>query len=267
MAKGRPAQTDYKDVKKAAKAIEARGGEPTTSNVREELGRGSFSTIGQLLQQYFDEEIAKVTAEVQPDFLRAFSAEVMRVAEQKSQKQSLALKESRKQAQSMEETCAKLSDDLEVKEAQVVSLNKEVAAAQKRIEDMAQKAELSSQAHSSEVAAKENEIVAIKADIQSLRKQLASQQEEKNDLLVRCARMESTAEIIKEERDGLKSELETLRAKYEDLQENYRTSSLAAKGQEIKLETMAEQNSALRDNIAKLEAARERPDKKDGESE
>jgi len=128
-----------------------------------------------------------------------------------------------------------------------VSKNKELAA------ELAQKIELAENAYATKNEAAERMLEAAQKEIERLKASAVKQQEMHNELLLKCARFESSNTVLQEERNGLRSDLSTLREKHDSLQELYRSSSLTAKGQEIKIETMAEQNNALRVRIAVLE--------------
>lgn len=252
-AKEKRAAVTYEDVKQAAKQIEAEGRDLTNANIYREIGRGSMTTINKFLQKYLAESVEEVGAQISKDFLQAFAREVMRVSDAKGAGLSKAFLALREYADTLEAANTAQQQELEAKTDEIAKLSAEVAKHKELAAELAQKLELAEKTYVARSEAAERMIEAARKEHEALKEAAATQQESYNELLVKFTRYESTNTMLQKERDELRNDLNALREKHESLQELYRTSSLSAKGQEIKIETMAEQNDVLRSRIAAVE--------------
>lgn len=251
--KERATSVTYEDIKKAAKQLEANGRDLTNANIYREIGRGSMTTINKFLQKYLMQAVEEVGAQISPDFLQAFAQEVMRVSDEKGAGLANAMSALREHADSLEASNAAQQKELDTKEGEIARLNAEVVKGKEVTAELAQKIELAENTHAANSEAAERMLRDVRTEIETLKASAAKQQEVHNELLVKCARFESSNTVLQEERNGLRSDLNALREKHDLLQELYRSSSLTAKGQEIKMEAIAEQNNILRNRIAELE--------------
>lgn len=251
--KERSVPVTYDDVKKAIMQLEVDGRDITNINIYREVGRGSMTTINKFLQKYLAQAVEEVEARISPDFLQAFAQEVMRVSDEKGVGLANALSALREHADVLEAVNAEQQKGLEAKADEILGLNIEVVKYKKLATELAQKIKLSENGHITKNEASERMLEVTRKEIETLKITAIKQQESYNELLVKCARFESSNTVLQEERNGLRSDMNVLQEKYDSLQELYRSSLLTAKGQEIKMETMAEQNNTLRTRIAELE--------------
>lgn len=253
MAKEKSTQITFEDVEKAAKYLEAEGRKITNANIYNEVGRGSMTTINKFLQEYLTQSVEKISAQISQDFFQAFSKEVIRVADQKEIVLTNALSALHEYIDSLEISEANLHKKLDEKEMKIVSQNIEVAKSKKIIAELTKKIELTENFYVSKMDVTERMLEASHIEIGTLKKAATNQYEVYNELLVKCTRFESLCTSLQEERNRFHNDLNDLREKGNFLQELYRSSLLTIKGQEIKIETMAEQNNVLRARIANLE--------------